>query len=293
MYLAPTPSSCRVIMAATKMIMSSSIYMIDVDDHVEIVLPERQFVQAQDLQIDDREAGGTDQLHQIDREGQQDDAAQRQPELLAMDRLFNLLQPSAAALPGLQLADPGSIGDIFPQVIKPGQQGHPADGDPDPNDKAHEDQKIEPGGHEQEVNEARGGDKGAAENPHLAPVFQTQQQVDEKDQDPHGARVEAVQQADDQGDQAQGQVLDLDLADQRQGQLLGDGLLFRGNQVGGTAHEAGHHVGGAGAPRLLDRVGDGRAGAVFSQPADEIALAHHREGHAGDIGPEFLAYFSK
>ena len=38
---------------------------------------------------------------------------------------------------------------------------------------------------------------------------------------------------------------------------------------------------------------DGRPGAVLSQPADEIAFAHHREGHAGDIGAEFLAHFSE
>ena len=35
----------------------------------------------------------------------------------------------------------------------------------------------------------------------------------------------------------------------------------------------------------------GRAGAGLIQPADDILLAHHREGHAGDVGLERLAHF--
>ena len=92
---------------------------------------------------------------------------------------------------------------------------------------------------------AEASDEGAPENPHLAPVFHAQKQVDEEDQDPHGAGVEAVQGPDDQGDQAQGQILDLNLARTTAGSISrGWPGLFRGGATLRGGHAGGHHIGG-------------------------------------------------
>ena len=63
---------------------------------------------------------------------------------------------------------------------------------------------------------------GSRENRELLQQVGKSLQIDEKDQHPHGAGVEAVQRPDDDSNGTQRQILEIDLAKDRQSQGLGD-----------------------------------------------------------------------
>ena len=80
---------------------------------------------------------------------------------------------------------------------------------------------VEPSGHEGEINQAADGDKYAANQEHFLAVAQVDQHRQEKQQQPHGARIEAVEQSQDDGEKRQPQAAQFDGAEQRQLNGLG------------------------------------------------------------------------
>ena len=97
--------------------------------------------------------------------------------------------------------------------------------------------------------------------------------------------VEAVQPPDEDGDSAQRQILEADLAQDRQGQGLGDRRFLGAARQARPrcGQEPGHQVGRPQASRLIDGGLDGPARGRFILPADDVLIADDGERHPGNI----------
>src|SRR5688572_27117690 len=90
--------------------------------------------------------------------------------------------------------------------------------------EADEQKHVEPCRHKGEVDQAADRDERAGHERHLPPVVKIDQQRQQKQQDPHGARVEAVQQADGDRKQRQPQLADTYLTEPTGLDAVGGGL---------------------------------------------------------------------
>jgi hypothetical protein len=160
-----------------------------------------------------RRAGELDQVHE---HREHDRTAHRRGEVL---RLHD--PPNARVQPGLRRLRDGERRAATEREevlhVEGADSGRDeAEPDLDGSRIAEEEEHVQPGGHEREVNDAAHGDERPGDEEHLGPAVEVHEQSEHEEQDPHRARVDAIDQAERHREEREAEVADVEAAEPRQ-----------------------------------------------------------------------------
>jgi hypothetical protein len=260
----------------------------DVEREVRMVLPARQLAHRQHLRVDRRDARRTEQLDHVHSERKQDDAGESDREAPLRGEPAQAFEDLAPLLRPRDLADRLLLQRELAEVVEACGERDQPDRDPDPDDHAEEQQRIEPRRHDQVVDQRGGGHERHAEGPAPQPVGHSDEQPDQEHERPHGARIESVDRAERHGERGQREISKLHRAEERQPHRLRQRARVSGSVRDGgpdlpAREQLRHSVRAPGSEAVVHdgpQLGTGRG--VVEIPLDDAAADHDERN--GGIG---------
>ena len=150
----------------------------EVESEIGVILPEGKIRSGENAGIDGGKTGGADEFHEVDGGSENDDARQSEQEAGAGDERAEAAENFLLTVPLRDVADARTGSPPSAQIGGSTDDGNGGNGKAHPENKADKENEVKPGGHKEEVDQGRGGNKGKAKNPHAAAAFKAKKKTD-------------------------------------------------------------------------------------------------------------------